>query len=382
MDRKQKALALVDLGGRGLEIGPSHSPLLPKSSGARIQIVDHAGRAELIEKYRALGIASDLLEKIEEVDYVWTGGRLVDLIGEPDAFDYIVCSHVIEHMVDLIDFLQDCEALLSETGRLSLIIPDKRYCFDLLQPLTTVGSAVNGHLSTSRFHPFGSVLDHFAYGCMRSPGVISWDSATTTPIELRFEDLGSGSEEVEKGRRQEEYVDTHRWMFTPTSFRLLLQDLRDLGYVGLAEVGWFDTAGCEFFITLGRTQVSPRKEDRLTMLLRIDEELRSAVEPVVPAAELQSAQDAAAAELEGLRVASAAELQRIDEAAAAELEGLRVASAAELQRHDEAAAAELEGLRAELSACEQTLTGVLTSKSWRVTRTLRAVTHALQRRDR
>ena len=74
MDRKQKALALVDLGGRGLEIGPSHNPLLPKSSGARIQIVDHTGRAELIEKYRALGVASDLLEDIRGGRHVWTGG--------------------------------------------------------------------------------------------------------------------------------------------------------------------------------------------------------------------------------------------------------------------------------------------------------------------
>jgi SAM-dependent methyltransferase len=380
VDRRQKAFAHIDLGGRGLEIGPSHSPLLPKSSGARIQIVDHAGRANLIEKYRAEGIPSDLLDNIEEVDYVWTKGRLVDLIGEPGAFDYIVCSHVVEHMVDLIDFLQDCEALLTETGRFSLIIPDKRYCFDLFEPLTTVGATVNGHLSTSPFHPFGSVLDHHAYSCVRGPGVIAWDSVTTTPIELRFEDLGSGSEEVERGRRQDEYVDVHRWMFTPTSFRLLLQDLRDLGYVGLAEVGGFDTAGCEFFITLARTQVPPPREDRLTMLLRIDQELRSAVEPVVPAAELQRHDEAAAAELEGLRAASAAELQRHDEAAAAELEGLRAASAAELQRHDEAAAAELEGLRAALSECEQTLTGVLTSNSWRVTGPLRALSLVLRRK--
>jgi SAM-dependent methyltransferase len=360
VDRKQKALALVDLGGRGLEIGPSHNPLLPKSSGARIEIVDHTGRAELIEWYRSLGVPSDQIASIEDVDHVWLGGTLADLIAEPGAFDYIVCSHAIEHMVDLIGFLQSCEALLRDGGRLSLVIPDKRYCFDLLQTLTSVGNAVDGHLSGSRFHPPGSVIDHYANACQRGPGVIAWDSVTTTLVELQFPDLRGCAEVFEQGRRQEEYVDTHRWRFTPTSFRLLLQDLRDLGYHGLAEVGAFDTAGSEFFITLARTQVPPPREDRLTMLLRIDEELRSAVEPVVPAAELQSAQDAAAAELESVRVASAAELQR----------------------HDEAAAAELEGLRAELSACQQTLTGALKSKPWRVTRTLRAVIHTLQRRDR
>ena len=35
MDRIEKALASVDLTGRGLEIGPSYNPLVTKASGAR-----------------------------------------------------------------------------------------------------------------------------------------------------------------------------------------------------------------------------------------------------------------------------------------------------------------------------------------------------------
>ena len=83
---------------------------------------------------------------------------------------------------------------------------------------------------------------------------------------------------LERALRQEEYVDFHRWRFTPTSFRLLLHDLRELGYHGLAEVGAFDTDGFEFFITIARTQAALPTDDRLTMLLRIQAELGSVVE--------------------------------------------------------------------------------------------------------
>ena len=114
VDRREKALAHIDLNGRGLEIGASHSPLLPKSSGVRVKTVDHASRAELVQKYRAQGIPEDKLANIEDVDYIWTQGSLADAVGEPGAFDYIICSHVIEHMVDVIGFVQACESLLRD----------------------------------------------------------------------------------------------------------------------------------------------------------------------------------------------------------------------------------------------------------------------------
>jgi hypothetical protein len=373
VDRRDKAFAHIDLEGRGLEIGASHTPLLPKSSGAHVEIVDHASRAKLIEKYLAMGIAPDLLARIEEVDHVWSQGSLADAVAESGAFDYIIASHVIEHMVDVVGFLKDCETLLRHGGRLSLIIPDKRYCFDLLQSLTSVGDAVNGHLYALRFHPFGAVLDHHAYACVRGPGIIAWDSETTLPVELRYEDLRSVNDEVERARRQEEYVDVHRWMFTPTSFRLLLQDLRDLGYHHLAEVGGFDTAGNEFFITLARSEEPPPREHRLEMLLRIDEELRSAVEPVVPTTELRRSEEAAAAEAERLKTALLAS-EDVAEASEDVAERLR----AELLASEDVA----ERLRAKLLASEQTLTGVLSSKSWRVTSPLRAVTNGLKRQGR
>ena len=72
MDRARIALSGIDLSGRGLEIGPSYDPLVPKSSGARIETVDHAGRDELVTKYRDWGLDDDRSGRIEPVDYIWT----------------------------------------------------------------------------------------------------------------------------------------------------------------------------------------------------------------------------------------------------------------------------------------------------------------------
>ena len=155
------------------------------------------------------------------------------------------------------------------------MIPDKRYCFDTLRPLTSVGDVVDGHLNRLAFHPPGSVLDHYADRPQRGEGVIAWDRTNSAPLSLQFPDLEVGREAMRSAQLQEAYLDVHRWRFTPTSFRLLLRDLRELGFHDLTEVGGFETFGFEFFITLARTDDQPQVEDRLVMLERIESELRS-----------------------------------------------------------------------------------------------------------
>ena len=110
MDRKQLLLSLLDLSGVGLEIGPGYNPLVPKSSGGRIETLDHASAAELREKYRSkVGID---LSWVKEVDYISDGRPLVEIINKRCHYDYIVASHVIEHTPDMLGFLKDCETLL------------------------------------------------------------------------------------------------------------------------------------------------------------------------------------------------------------------------------------------------------------------------------
>jgi hypothetical protein len=271
MDRRDKALRFIDISGRGLEIGPSYDPLVTKASGVRIETVDHADRDTLVAKYRAWGLPPDKIASIEAVDHVWSGGSLLDTIPDHDAYDYVVASHFVEHTVDLIRFLLDCEALLNRTGRLALVVPDKRYCFDRFQPLSTVGDAVDAFYATNIYHTAGALLDHQAYACKRGDS-IAWSVHESTPYTAQFPALEGAMDVIKTGVSQETYSDIHKWKFTPSSFALLIRDLRALGYHNLGEVGSNGTDGFEFFVTLAK-DVEPVPIDRIEALLQIETEL-------------------------------------------------------------------------------------------------------------
>ena len=55
--------------------------------------MDHASAAECREKYKPHHVD---LSAIEEVDYIYRGERLPDLVKN-EQFDYILASHVIIH---------------------------------------------------------------------------------------------------------------------------------------------------------------------------------------------------------------------------------------------------------------------------------------------
>jgi hypothetical protein len=271
MDRTDKALHFIDLSGRGIEIGPSYSPLVPKASGARVETVDHADQLALVEKYQSYGLDAERLARIEPVDHLWHGGSLLDVISEQGVFDYIVASHFIEHTVDLVQFVNDCEVLLNASGRLALVVPDKRFCFDRFQPLSSIGDVIDAHHSPLAFHTAGTLLDHQAYACKRGES-IGWSSSDTEPIALQFPHLEGAADVIERGLKQEDYQDIHRWKFTPGSFRLLIDDLRRLGYHDMGIVGSFDTDGFEFYVTLGNG-VGGVELERSQALLDIEREL-------------------------------------------------------------------------------------------------------------
>ena len=62
------------------------------------------------------------------------------------------------------------------------------------------------------------------------------------------------------------YYDVHQWVFTPNSFRLILNDLQDLGFTQLKEIMFHDTIGNEFFITLAKGEGKPGNLSRLQLL--------------------------------------------------------------------------------------------------------------------
>ena len=87
----------------GLEIGALDRPLIDKKSiggSGTIYYLDHLATADLKKKYGS--DTSVNLDQIVDVDLVCEDGDLGKSLGT-NQFDYVIASHVIEHVPNVID---------------------------------------------------------------------------------------------------------------------------------------------------------------------------------------------------------------------------------------------------------------------------------------
>jgi Methyltransferase domain len=224
------ALHLLDLPRmRGLEIGPLARPRVKKSDGA-IFYVDHCSTEDLRRGYSANSLMRPHLDEIVEVDYVIKDGSTLSEVVGPDApFDYVIASHVLEHLANPIGWLQDVEQALTVDGVVSLVIPDKRFCFDVNRAETRPQDWVDWYMRDLRAPSFAQLFDFFAhvttidgmvdtaalwagtvdYSGVRRPDVPDADVAAFASC-LHYRESGA-------------YMDVHAGVYTPSSLLALLE---------------------------------------------------------------------------------------------------------------------------------------------------------------
>lgn len=208
MDRRQ-ILELIDARTqRGLEIGALDRPVVRKSVGP-ISYVDRASRDELLSWYADPGHAIDR-DALVEVDHVWGEETLLQAVGGERAFDYVIASHVIEHVPDVYGWLAEIAAVLRDDGQALFMIPDKRYTFDRARPVTVSGEFVDAHLRGLRRPDTRQIFNHF-YDTLPENGPARDEAGLTA--------LAQGSLALcRRAITNQEYIDAHCWVFTPRSF--------------------------------------------------------------------------------------------------------------------------------------------------------------------
>ena len=284
LDRSAKILCEIDRSAKILEVGPSYSPVVPKSAGWRSFSVDHSDAEELRRIYTGHGVD---VSRIEDVDFVWANGPMDAAIPAEHlgTFDACIASHVIEHMPDLVGFFASVSRLLTERGVVSLVVPDKRFCFDYFKPLSTTGDALEAHAERRTRHKRKSAFENAAYNVRSSDG-IAWGqqplgtlSFSGTPLPAAFQAFERHQESAESP-----YADLHSWYFTPSSFALVVTELGYLGLVDFSVGTRHGTEGCEFFVTLRKGGPPPDPDldaHRLELLRSVLLEVREQADLLV-----------------------------------------------------------------------------------------------------
>ena len=222
----------------GVEIGPFFSPLAPKADGWKTTTVDFTDQEGLLNIARNHDQAAirEGQDKIEKVDIVWRDQPLHKecLALHPEGFDYLIVSHVLEHMPDIIGFFKEASLLAKPEFILSVAIPDARRCFDYFKPLTNVTNALRAHRMKLKMHSPETVFEANAY-CTWKNGHGSWHARSGGVLDLPwafesaldiYRDYVANSE-----AGTQSYVDAHAWHFTPSSFKLFILELNVLGLI-------------------------------------------------------------------------------------------------------------------------------------------------------
>jgi len=251
--RREQCMKLADFStGRGLEIGPLNQPLVTKDM-ADVRYVDVFSSSHLRAHYSQDPNVN--VEDIPDIDFVLSatdGVRPLPEAVRPAApFAWVVASHVIEHVPDVITWLAQIAEIIEDGAMLLLVVPDRRYSFDILRPATTVGQLLQAHELREARPSVRAVYDHFRSHVSVDAGD-AWRGIVPSHDSRMFDSAATMSQV--RLAQQGNYVDSHVWTFTPSSFAEQLGELGELGMCDFVIEKIVPTAEnqLEFFAVLRR----------------------------------------------------------------------------------------------------------------------------------
>jgi len=224
--RRRRLLGTLDLQRtRGIEIGPLSTPLARKPLAADVRYVDYLDQSALRAKYK--DDPNVVVDDIVPIDAVWGERSLGELFAKEAPFDYIIASHVIEHVPDMVGWLHEISAVLSPHGRVYLAVPDRRYTFDYYRRTSSLAEFIGAYLGASRRPAPAQVFDQGAY-FSNLDALKNWRAVPDPAAHLSVANLRQALE-VAKAAAGGAYVDVHCWVFTPRSTLEVFLALFDLG---------------------------------------------------------------------------------------------------------------------------------------------------------
>ena len=232
----------------GVEIGPLANPIVSRDDG-RIIYVDHQNAEGLRQKY-----ANDpdvAVMDIVDVDAIWGSNTLQEAIGPGVAVDYVVASHVVEHVPDLISWLEELRAVLRPGGTVRLAVPDRRYTFDYLRRESSAVEVLSAYCVRARIPLPYFIIDSMV-NAARVDVTAAWSDDISPDRLVRHHTIHDAIRVARHAHEEGAYHDEHCWVFTPRSFANLFAELAEIGLVRFSCAYFVDTAHnqIDFFVAL------------------------------------------------------------------------------------------------------------------------------------
>lgn len=199
---QQPAIALLH--GVGVEVGALNHPfpLLPGARVSYLDVITPQRAKELFPEIDPAGLV--LVDRIVDLD---TDG--LGYLGDR-ALDFVIMSHVIEHLANPVKAIGEAFRVLAIGGRLLIGVPDRDFTFDRLRDTTS----------------FGHLWDDYAIGVTASSDAHYLDYLKSAGPQHLLEPAERIAGWVRWARERREH--SHVW--TSDSFRDFF--IRTLGLLG------------------------------------------------------------------------------------------------------------------------------------------------------
>jgi len=249
-DRQSELLRHAPQSGPCLEIAPFHRPALRKGA-FDVDYVDYTTTEDLRRKAPA-GVSPD---SVCEVDFIWQPGRrLRDCVPDGKQYDFACASHVMEHVPNVLDWVQQILDVLKPGAVLQLALPEKDGCFDVFRRTTDFSEMLQTWVLETHTPTAGQIYDFLSHNVAVPPDEPG-APATARPfgpapaIEkyTRYYSDDAAFHFAMKHFEEDTYMDTHCSVFTPESLVSAFSTAQRLGILNI-EIAAPISGWREFFV--------------------------------------------------------------------------------------------------------------------------------------
>ncbi len=236
------------LEGAGIEVGPGNVPFAVPP-GVVVRYVDRLTSTEHSELFYELPMV-DFVEPDIVADLDTDGLTALDSQSQ----DFVICSHVLEHLADPLGFLEEAHRVLRIGGVLLILLPDRRYTFDRGRDPTPLACLLRDHAEGATT-PDDDHMVEFLLGADQGP-----DFSLPTDEDARAQLFAW---------HRDRSIHVHCW--TDPEFREVLDYcIDDLGqHWEMVERLAAEETGMEFGYVLTRALEKPKRRRRFLRRARV-----------------------------------------------------------------------------------------------------------------
>jgi predicted SAM-dependent methyltransferase len=267
MASREEYLARLDLTKeRGVEIGPADRPWLPP--GPNIRYADYLSNEDLA-KFWNVGSGHYDSSKLCEISYVLDKRPYREIFEDWHDLDVMAASHVIEHIPNLVHWLQELGSVLRPGGLLFLVAPHKRFEFDRLRRVTELNDILANYLEKRTQPASAAHLDCWLHFATVNGNATWWDEVDAQTLEVPHS-ISKVYSDAKAAADLGSYRDVHVSVFTPYSVLQLLHGLTLLELLPLELID-IDAVGIEIFLMFKKCPANQDVPRRLAELEKLAE---------------------------------------------------------------------------------------------------------------